>query len=142
MQNPPPDQQTTSVGLAPNVAAALSYIWIVGLIFFFIEKGNKFVRFHAMQSVLYGVLWTVVMIALFIVSIIIGIVGGVAASAAGDAGGLLGMLLSLISLVIWLVVPLLYLAGLILGAIKGFQNSLFKFPIIGNMAEKIAGGAA
>jgi uncharacterized membrane protein len=52
MQNPPPVQQS-STGLAPNVAAAISYIWIIGLVLFFIEKDNKFVRFHAMHSVLY-----------------------------------------------------------------------------------------
>lgn len=140
MQNPPPGQQT-SMGLAPNVAAALAYIWIVGLIFFFIEKTNKFVRFNAMQSVLYGATWFVVIIAFAIISTIIAIIGGVASAAAGDAGGILGLLISLISLIIWLVVPLVYVGGLILGAIKGYQGKVFKFPIIGNMAEKIAGGS-
>lgn len=139
MQNPPPVQQS-STGLAPNVAAALSYIWIVGLILFFIEKDNKFVRFHAMQSVLYGILWTVVMIVLAVLSAIIAIVGGVASAAAGDPG-IIGLFISLISLIIWLIVPLVYLAGLIFGAVKAYQNTKFKFPIIGNMAEKIAGGA-
>jgi uncharacterized membrane protein len=141
MQNPPPGQQS-STGLAPNVAAALGYIWIVGLIFFFIEKENKFIRFHAMQSVLYGALWLVVMIALAIISAILAIITGVASAAAGDAGGILGMLFSLISLIIWLIVPLIYVGGLIWGALKGYQGQIFKFPIIGNMAEKIAGGNA
>ena len=141
MQNPPPGQQT-SMGLAPNVAAALAYIWIVGLIFFFIEKENKFVRFNGMQSVLYGVLWMVIFVVLMIVSVIVGIVGGVASTAAGDAGGLIGMLLSLISLIIWLIVPLLYFGGLILGAVKGYQGKVFKFPVIGNFAEKFAGGVS
>ena len=139
MQNPPPGQQS-SLGLAPNVAAALSYIWIVGLILFFLEKDNKFIRFHAMQSVLYGVTWSVVMIALAIISTIIAIVAGVASAAAGDPG-IVGLLISLISMVIWLFVPLIYLGGLILGAVKAYQNVKLKFPIIGNLAEKIAGGA-
>ncbi|HEX7295811.1 MAG TPA: DUF4870 domain-containing protein [Pyrinomonadaceae bacterium] len=142
MQNPPPGQQSTqqsSIGLAANVAAALSYIWIVGLVLFFLEKENRFIRFHAMQSVLYGVVWTVVMIVLAIVSTIIAIVAGVASTAAGDPG-FIGLIISLISMIIWLVVPLIYLIGLILGAIKAYQNTKFKFPIIGNMAEKIAGG--
>jgi len=128
------------VGLAPNVAAALSYIWIVGLIFFFIEKENKFIRFHGMQSVLYGALWFVVMIVLGVISTLLAIVGGVASAAAGDAGGILGLLISLISFVVWLFVPLIYIGGLILGAIKGYQGKVFKFPVIGNMAEKFAGG--
>ncbi len=41
----------------PNVAAALSYLIppITGLVFFLMEKQNKFVRFHAIQSVLFGI---------------------------------------------------------------------------------------
>jgi uncharacterized membrane protein len=139
MQNPPPVQQS-STGLAPNIAAAISYIWIVGLVLFFIEKDNKFVRFNAMQSVLYGVLWTVVMIVLAVLNAIIAIVGGVASAAAGDPG-IIGLLISLISLVIWLVVPLVYIGGLIFAAVKAYQNTKLKLPIIGNMAEKIAGGS-
>jgi uncharacterized membrane protein len=140
MQNPPLGQQQSSTGLAPNLAAALGYIWIVGLIFFFIEKENKFIKFHGMQSVLYGALWFVVIIVLTILSMILAVVGGVASAAAGDAGGILGMLLWLISTIIWLFVPLAWFIGLILGAIKAYQGKVFKFPIIGNMAEKIAGG--
>ena len=139
MQNPPPGQQS-SLGLAPNVAAAIAYIWIVGLVLFFIEKDNKFVRFHAMQSVLYGITWSVAMIVLAILNAIIAIVFGVASAAAGDPG-IIGMLIGLISMIIWLVVPLIYIGGLILGAVKAYQNVKFKFPIIGNMAEKIAGDA-
>ncbi len=45
----------SSMGMQPNVAAGLSYVlgWVTGLIFFLIEKQNRFVRFHAMQSILF-----------------------------------------------------------------------------------------
>src|SRR4029078_9060806 len=104
MQNPPPGQQS-STGLAPNVAAALGYIWIVGLIFFFIEKENKFVRFHGMQSVLYGALWFVIEFVLMMLSFIVAPLRG-GASSAGSAGGIVGGLLWLISTIVWLFVPL------------------------------------
>jgi uncharacterized membrane protein len=44
----------TSTNLDENVASALSYVlgWITGLIFFLLEKENKVVRFHAMQSII------------------------------------------------------------------------------------------
>lgn len=44
----------TSVGLNENVVAALCYVgfWFTGIFFLLIERENKFVRFHAMQSVL------------------------------------------------------------------------------------------
>ncbi|WP_292466297.1 hypothetical protein [Methanolobus sp.] len=44
----------TKIGLNENIVAALSYVgfWITGIIFLLIEPDNKFVRFHAMQSLL------------------------------------------------------------------------------------------
>lgn len=151
MQNPPPEQpgygssysppppaQKTGLGLEPNIAAALSYFWIVGLIFFFIEKENRFVRFHAMQSVLYGVLWTVVVIVLVVVNVVIAIIAGVAAGAAGDAGAIVGLIVWLLALLIWLVIPLVYIGTLVLAAVKAYQGKTFRLPIIGKMAENIA----
>ena len=46
--------EKTSTGLDANVAAALSYLvgFVTGIIFLLVEKENKFVRFHAMQSTL------------------------------------------------------------------------------------------
>lgn len=43
--------------LEPNVAAALSYVVtpFTGILFLVLEKEDKFVRFHAMQSVIFGV---------------------------------------------------------------------------------------
>jgi uncharacterized membrane protein len=139
MQNPAPEPTKSSTGLDANVAAAICYIWIVGLIFFFLEKENRFIRFNAMQSVLYGIMGSIVMIAFVIINIVLAIAIAAVSSTAGDAaGGILSLLVSLISLVIWLVVPLVYFLGLILGAVKAYQGKTFKFPIIGNMAEKIA----
>ena len=44
----------TSTGLSPNVAGLLCYVagWITGIIFFVLERRNKFVRFHAAQSII------------------------------------------------------------------------------------------
>jgi len=50
--------QPVSVGLASNVAAALAYIlgFITGIVFLVLEpyKHDRFVRFHAVQSILYS----------------------------------------------------------------------------------------
>jgi uncharacterized membrane protein len=42
----------------PNIAAALSYMVspFTGILFFAIEKEDSFVRFHAFQSILFGIL--------------------------------------------------------------------------------------
>jgi len=44
----------TKLGIEENKVAALSYagLWISGIVLLLIEKENRFVRFHAMQSVL------------------------------------------------------------------------------------------
>ena len=46
--------ERTSLGLDANLAAALSYLlgFVSGIIVLVLEKDNRFVRFHALQSVL------------------------------------------------------------------------------------------
>ena len=51
-KNKQTDSSTTS--LSPNVAGLLCYLagWITGIVFLLIEQRNKFVRFHAAQSII------------------------------------------------------------------------------------------
>lgn len=54
--------ETSSTGLPPNAAAALSYLawWLSGLLFFLVERENRFVKFHAAQALVgLGTLWAV-----------------------------------------------------------------------------------
>lgn len=47
--------ERTSMGIRACTAGWLCYLggWITGLIFFLLEKENRFVRFHAMQSIIF-----------------------------------------------------------------------------------------
>jgi len=116
----------TSMGMQANVAAGLSYVagWITGLIFFFGEKQNRFVRFNAMQSILLYAALTAFYIIL-----------DVLATALAFSG--LGILLLLFGLLIWLV-GLGALALWIILMINAFQGKYLKLPIIGDYAEKFA----
>jgi uncharacterized membrane protein len=129
------DTGKSALGLDGNVAAALGYpIGIIAIISLIMEKENRFVKFHALQSILLHVGMIVVMIAIWIIGVIF-LVGGAAAAAAtesGAIGGLVGMLFGLL----WLVFIVVYLLGLILSAVKAYQGAWFKLPIIGGMAEK------
>ena len=57
----------TKLGLDENIEAALCYVffWITGIVFLIVEDQNKFVRFHAMQSI-------VVFLPLWILGIVFG----------------------------------------------------------------------
>jgi len=151
LQNPPPVQQTygtpagapspgapaSGTGMDPKVAAAISYIWIVGVIFFFLEKENKFVRFHAMQSIIFGIANTVIMIALLVVGFVLTFAFGIGGTMVGGGiGTLISMLVWLIWLIFWLIAMALFI-GLIIAAVKAYQGQKFKLPIIGNIAEGI-----
>jgi uncharacterized membrane protein len=129
------DTGKSALGLDGNVAAALGYpIGIIAIISLIMEKENRFVKFHALQSLLLHVGMIVLMIALWIIGIVL-LVGGAAAAAAtesGAVGGLVGMLFSLL----WLVFIVVYILGLVLSAVKAYQGAMFKLPILGNMAEK------
>lgn len=108
------DLGKTSTGLQPNAAALLSYLlgFITGIVFFVIEKENKFVRFHAMQSIVtFG--------ALFV----------------------LQMALAFIPVIGWVLTPIIGIATFILWIIlmiKAYQGESFKLPVAGDIAEKQA----
>ena len=58
-----------STGLSPNIAGLLCYVagWISGIVFLIIEKESKFVKFHALQSIVtFGILTVVQIILSFI----------------------------------------------------------------------------
>ena len=110
----------TSMGMQPNVEAGLSYVfgWITGLIFFLVEKQNRFVRFHAMQSILFFG-------GITVIDIILNVIGNF---------GFLGLFTFLVSS----AVGLIGFVGWIVLLINGFQGKYFKLPIIGDYAEKYA----
>src|SRR5450755_2360928 len=114
----PGAQGATTIGLTQNVAAGLSYVfgWVSGLIIFLTEKQNRFVRFNAMQSILFFG-------GLSVVDIVIGVAGGVGIPFIG----LLSYLIGIIGFVGWIVLM-----------INGFQGKYFKLPIVGEYAEKYA----
>jgi uncharacterized membrane protein len=99
----------TSLGLEENVEAALCYllIWISGLFFYFVEEKNKYIRFHAMQSIL---LFLPLMIFAWIFGFIFAILG-------------------------WLIWGIVFVLWLVL-MVKAYQMVKFKLPIIGDLAEK------
>jgi uncharacterized membrane protein len=101
-------------GLSSNAASGLSYVltFVTGAIFLILDRRPE-VRFHAMQSILFGVAWLIVAIlrsALHFFPL---------------------------NVVLWLA----WLAGLVLWVVlmvQGFQGRHYKLPWIGDIAEQQA----
>ena len=105
----------TDGGLTPNLVGLLCYITIIpAIIFLAIAPYNRdrFVRFHAWQSLIFGIGAFVIHIILMFIPII---------------GWAINGLLALLFLALWIVAML-----------KAFQGQEWKIPIIGNIAAQQA----
>ena len=75
----------TSTGLPSNVAAALACFPLIGgIIFYILEKRDGFVRFYAMQSIIFGAAW-------FLFNILSSIMHGILGAIPGLGGLLSGL---------------------------------------------------
>ena len=107
--------EKTSTGLTENVAGLLCYVlgWVSGIVFILIERENKFVRFHAIQSIcVFGVLT--------LASIILGWIPFL--------GIVLTWIISVVGFILWIVLM-----------IKAYQGVKYKLPWAGDFAEKRSG---
>jgi uncharacterized membrane protein len=121
----------SSMDLPPNVAAALACIPLIGgIIFYILEKRNGFVRFYAMQSIIFGGAWFLFNIVSMIIHVIFGSVPAIGVFLS-VLWGLLAMLVHLAFLVIWII-----------ATVKAFTNVRWEIPYIGPMASKQVDGAA
>ncbi len=104
--------ERTSVGLTENVAGLLCYVlgWVSGLIFILMEPENKFVRFHAAQSM-------IVFSGLALVSFVLTLMPFI--------GLILAGLVLALGFILWIVLM-----------VKAYQGTMFKLPWAGDQAEK------
>jgi uncharacterized membrane protein len=119
----------SSLGIDPQIGAGLSYLPLVGLVFFFVEKTNRFIRFHATQSIL-----------LSLAFVVLGVV----------RWALFGLLDSISSLAVlffeqglacvFALVTLAFAGLWLWGLISGFSGKFTKLPLIGDLAESWSGG--
>lgn len=105
-----PQSTGGSSGIDPKLAALLCYlISIVGGIVFYMTSKDKFVRFHAMQSIFLGIAFVIFSILVTFIPI-----------------------LWFFSWIVWLA----FVGLTIVMMMKAYQGEKFKLPLIGDMAEK------
>ncbi len=102
----------TSLDLNENVEGLLCYIvgWVTGIVFLVLEKENKFVRFHALQSIL-------TFLPLSILAWLLRWIPFV--------GWALGVLVGILTIILWLILML-----------KAYGGEKYKLPIVGDIAER------
>jgi uncharacterized membrane protein len=107
------DSSTTS--LSPNVAGLLCYVggWITGIVFLVLEQKNRFVRFHAAQSII--VFGTLNIIHLLLNPIPV-------------VGWFFSTMVGVLAFVLWIVLM-----------VKAYHGELFKLPLAGELAERLLG---
>jgi uncharacterized membrane protein len=116
-------------GLTPNVAGALAYLVgaITGILFLVIDpfKGDRFVRFHAFQSIFFNLAW----IAFWIIWMIVGLMLGAVSHGLFFIIQLpINLLITVGGFCLW--VYLMYTA---------YQGKTFQLPVIGALAASQAG---
>jgi len=119
---------TTTTGLPSNVAAALACIPLIGgLVFYILEKHDQFVRFYAMQSIIFGGVWFLFNLASWILHVIFAVIPIVGWALAG----------------LWVFVSALVHLGLfvimIIAMVKAFSGVRWDIPYIGPIARKQLG---
>jgi uncharacterized membrane protein len=103
----------TSTGLSPNIAGLLCYVagWITGIIFFVLEQRNKFVRFHAAQSIVaFG--------TITVAGVLFGLIPVV--------GGAFSSIIGIIGFIVWIIMM-----------VKAANGEWYKLPWAGDVAERI-----
>jgi uncharacterized membrane protein len=103
----------TSTGLAPNVAALLCYVagWITGIVFFVLEQKNRFVRFHAAQSIVAFGIITVAGVLLGLIPVV---------------GGVFSSIIGILGFIVWVVMM-----------VKASNGEWYKLPWVGDVAEQM-----
>ena len=114
---------TTSTGLTANIAGLLAYVLgpFTGVLFLVIEKENRFVRFHAAQSVAVSLAIIALSIAFSIMSAVLAVVpilGWIVALLAG-------LVFGLVTFVLWIVLML-----------RAFQGREWEVPVVGRYARR------
>src|SRR5437588_12311398 len=128
---PAPSSDPSSMDLPPNVAAAIACIPLVGgIIFYILEKRNSFVRFYAMQSIIFGIAWFVFNIVSAVIHAVFGAIPAI--------GGILVFFWAIIAAIVHIAFVVLW----IITTVKAFTGVRWDIPYVGPIARKQVGESA
>jgi uncharacterized membrane protein len=102
----------SSLNMSENVTALIAYLfgWLSGLIVFLLEKESRFVRFHALQSlVFFGGM-----------SLILSVLGPIPA-----VGWIFAVVGGILTFAFWLI-----------GMVNAYRGELYRFPVVGDFVAR------
>lgn len=117
---------SSDTGLAPNLAASIAVFFSLlgGIVFLVIEKKDAFVRFHAMQAVIFGGINVIFWTAFSIVGVILGLIPFVNIIA--------GFLMLIAAVVLGFGVFLIWIFHIF----KAFSGQEYSLPWVGKIARE------
>lgn len=123
----------TSLGLDSNVGAMLCYIanflccigLVLAVVFLVTEKENRFVKFHALQSLFLALVQIGLCLIMGILTQILGIILGMIH---------LGFLAFFLNWGLGLILIIIFAIVWILAGIKAYSGQWHKLPLVGNFA--------
>jgi len=126
-----PTSDPSSTDLPPNVAAAIACIPLVGgIVFYILEKRNGFVRFYAMQSIIFGGAWLLFNIVSTVVHAVFSAIPAI------------GVMLVFLWAIIAALIHIAFIVFWIIATVKAFTGVRWEIPYIGPVARRqVEGGA-
>ena len=118
------DQQQSSFGLSPNVAAGIAsfFTWLGGLIILLGKPPQQWVRFVAVQAIVLFVVYIVAEIALGVISAMLAVAH-----------------LGAISILLYFVnfaFGIAYFIAWLISTIKAFQGQAMRLPFVADLADR------
>ena len=122
---PPPEKNASTLDLPSNIASALACVPLIGgIIFYIMEKRDSFVRFYAMQSIIFGGAWLLFNIASGVIFMVLHSIP-VLGKPLEFFWSIANALIHIAFLVVWIV-----------ATVKAFTGVRWEIPYIGATARK------
>ncbi|GAC1659143.1 MAG: hypothetical protein NVS4B13_03260 [Candidatus Elarobacter sp.] len=120
------DQSQSSFGLAPNVAAGLAslFSWVGGLVILLGKPPQQWVRFVAVQAIVFFVAYLALQIAFTVLSTMLALAH-----------------LEAIALLLWpidMLIGLAFFVFWLIATIQAFQGKAYRIPVVATWADRWA----
>ncbi|HEX8372567.1 MAG TPA: DUF4870 domain-containing protein [Chthoniobacterales bacterium] len=122
----PGEPPMTESGLPPNVAAGIAEFFSLlgGLVFYFVEKKQPFIRFHALQSAYLGAFGVLVSFALSTLGPVLAFIP------------VIGLVIGVVLLILLPIFSIAFVVVWLIAVIQAFNGKEWEIPWLGRLARR------